>query len=108
MKAINFFLLFILMLMSPAWADKPADVTPDVGLETTLNAAAHYVDSLFSSTLASLELVANTPEARSGDWNGIKRYLERLEARQPGVYFYVLARRQLLFRDERLHQPQPQ
>lgn len=90
MKAIKSLLLFILVLMSPAWAEKPADVTPAIGPETALNAAVHYVDSLFSSTLDSLELVANTPQARNGDWNGIKRYLERLEARQPGVYFYVL------------------
>lgn len=90
MKAIKSFVLFVLVLMGPAWADKPADVTPGVGPETTLNAAAHYIDSLFSGTLASLELVANTPEARSGDWKNIKRYLERLEVRQPGVYFYVL------------------
>lgn len=90
MKAINSFLLFVLMLGGSAWADAPAEVRPDVGPEATLNAAAHYVDSLFSGTLDSLALVANTPEARSGDWNGIKRYLERLEARQPGVYFYIL------------------
>ena len=90
MKAIKSLLLFILVLMSPAWAEKPADVTPDIGPETALNTAVHYVDSLFSSTLGSLDLVADTPEARSGDWNGIKRYLERLDARQPGVYFYVL------------------
>lgn len=90
MKAVKSFLVFVLVLMSPAWAGKPSDVTPDVGPEIALNAAARYVDSLFSSTLDSLALIADTPEARSGDWNGIKRYLERLEARQPGVYFYVL------------------
>jgi hypothetical protein len=90
MKAIKSLFLLILVLISPAWADKPAYVRPDVGPAATLNATAHYVDSLFSGTLDSLELIANTPEARSGDWNGIKRYLERLEARQPGVYFYVL------------------
>lgn len=90
MKAIKSFLVFVLVLMSPAWAGRPSDVTPDVGPETALNVAAHYVDSLFSTTLDSLELIADTPEARSGDWNGIKRYLERLEARQPGVYFHVL------------------
>ena len=90
MKGIKSFLLFVFMLMGPAWADTPADVTPDIGSETVLNAAALYVDSLFSSTLDSLALIADTPEARNGDWNGIKRYLERLEARQPGVYFYLL------------------
>ncbi len=90
MKAIKSLFLFMLVLMSPAWADRPADVRPDVGPEATVNAAAHYVDSLFSGTLASLELIANTPEARGGDWNGIKRYLEQIEARQPGAYFYIL------------------
>ena len=90
MKAIQSFLLVVLVLINPAWADKLDNATPDIGPKTTLNATAHYVDSLFSGTLASLELVANTPEARNGDWNGIKPYLERLEARQPGVYFYLL------------------
>jgi hypothetical protein len=90
MKAIQSVLLFVLVLTSPAWAGKAASATPDIGPETMLNVAAHYVDSLFSGTLALLELVANTPQARNGDWAGIKPYLEQLEARQPGVYFYVL------------------
>ena len=90
MKAIQSVLLFVLVLTSPAWAGKAANTTPAIGAETTLNVAAHYVDNLFSGTLAALELVANTPEARDGNWSGIKPSLERLETRQPGVYFYVV------------------
>ncbi len=60
------------------------------GPETTLNAAAHYLESIFENRLASLELIALTPEARSGDWKGLRQYLERLESRTPGTYFYVL------------------
>lgn len=91
MKAIQSFLfLCACFVLGPAWADKPGDAAPTAGPETTLNAAAHYVDSIFADTLASLQLVAATPEAKAGDWNGIKPYLERLEARLPGVYFWVL------------------
>jgi len=37
----------------------------DGGPETTLNAAVHYVDGIFVHTLASLELIASTPEAQN-------------------------------------------
>jgi len=91
MKATQSFLfLFSFALLGPAWADKPADASPTAGPETALNAAARYIDSIFSDTLASLELIASTPEAKTGDWNGIKAYLRRLEVRLPGVYFWVL------------------
>jgi len=42
------------------------------------------------NTLASLELIASTPEAKNGDWKGIKRYLKQLKSVTPGVYFYAL------------------
>ena len=87
MKAIKL-LLLALVLVGPVWATKPADTV--TGPETTVNAAALYVDSVFGNALAMLELVAATPEARGGDWNGIKRYLQQAEASLPGVYFYVL------------------
>jgi hypothetical protein len=89
MKAIGSALLLI-FLLGPAWAAKPAEDTPMAGPETTLNAAAHYLDSIFTNTLAGLELIASTPEAKRGEWNGIKNYLGRMEARLPGVYFFVL------------------
>lgn len=89
MKAVKS-LLLAFVLVGPAWAAKPADNPPAAGPETTVNAAAHYVDSVFGNTLAALELIAATPEARSSDWNGIKRYLQRIEADVPGVYFFVL------------------
>ncbi len=87
MKAIKL-LLLAFVLVGPVWATKPADTV--TGPETTVNAAALYVDSVFGNALAMLELVAATPEARGGDWNGIKRYLQQAEASLPGVYFYVL------------------
>ena len=87
MKAILTLLLAI-VFASPAWT---ANMAPsDTGAETTLNAAAHHLDAIFADTLTSLELIATTPEARNGDWQGIKRYLQRLEARLPGAYFFVL------------------
>ena len=83
MKAIEF-LLLTCMLVGSAWAAKPAESPPTAGPETTLNAAAHYVDSIFVHTLSSLEWIASTPEAKNKDWKGIKPYLKQLEAGLPG------------------------
>jgi len=82
--------LFVFILASNAWAAETLENPPTAVPKTTLNAASHYLDSLFMNTLTSLELIASTPEAKSGDWKGIKRYLKQLEAVTPGVYFYVL------------------
>lgn len=89
MKTIEF-LLLTYMLLGSAWAAKPAESPLAAGPETTLNAAVHYVDSIFVHTLASLELIASTPEAKNKDWNGIKPYLKQLDAGLPGSYFWVL------------------
>lgn len=83
-------LLLTFLLAGSAWAGKPAKTPQTAGPESTLNVAAHYLDSIVSNTQASLELIASTPEARNGDWEGIKPYLKQLEAGLPGVYFYVL------------------
>lgn len=82
--------LLPLLLFTAACASTRTAPSPAAGAESTLNAAAHYLDDIFLQTLASLELIASTPEARQGDWPGIKRYLQQLESRLPGVYFYVL------------------
>lgn len=89
MKAIKS-LLLTFMLISSVWAAKPSDGPLIAGPETTINITAHYVNSIFMNTLASLELIASTPEAKSLDWSGIKRYLKQIEASLPGVYFFVL------------------
>ena len=89
MKAIKW-LLLVFGLVGSAGAAEPADRSLTPGSEVTLNAAAHYVDGIFVNTLASLELIASTSEAKSRDWNGIKRYLKQIEAGLPGVYFFVL------------------
>lgn len=78
--------LFTFLLTSSVWAQNISDA----GSETTLNVAAGYLDTVFMDTLTSLELIASTPEAKKGDWNGIKRYLARLAESLPGVYFFVL------------------
>lgn len=82
--------LLAIMLALPAWAEKSTVNSQPVGLEATLNAGAHYLDSVFANALQSLQLIASTPEAKSGDWKGIKPYLKKLEANLPGVYFFVL------------------
>jgi len=83
-------LLFVFILTSSAWAAEAAQNLRTEVPKTTLNAAANYLDTLMMNTLASLELIASTPEAQNGDWKGIQRYLKQLKALTPGVYFYVL------------------
>jgi hypothetical protein len=58
--------------------------------EATLDAHSRYLDDLFADALTGLEQVAATPAAQSGDWNGIKVQLAKLEQSRPGTYFYVL------------------
>lgn len=82
--------LFVFILASSSWAAETTQ-TPQTSVpKSTLNAASNYLDTVFMNTLTSLELIASTPEAKNGDWKGIKRYLKQLEAVTPGVYFYVL------------------
>jgi hypothetical protein len=78
------------ILTGSAWAENTAQAPETVGPETTLNAATHYLDNILVNALTSLELVASTPEARAGEWNGIKPYLKQLESRLPAVNFFVL------------------
>ena len=82
--------LFIFILASSSWAAEATQNLQRAVPKTTLNAASNYLDSVLMNTLASLELIASTPEAKNGDWKGIKRYLKQLKAVMPGVYFYVL------------------
>ncbi len=82
--------LLTFMLALPAWAEESTVNSKPVGPEATLNAGAHYLDSVFANALQSLELIASTPEAKSGNWKGIKPYLTKLETNLPGVYFFVL------------------
>lgn len=82
--------LFVFILASSSWAAEATQNLQTAVPKTTLNAASHYLDTVLMNTLASLELIASTPEAKNGDWKGIKRYLKQLDAVTPGVYFYVL------------------
>jgi hypothetical protein len=59
-------------------------------LENTLNVAAHSLDGLMLNTLGALELIAATPEAKQGDWNGIKPYLQKQQKLLAGAYFFAL------------------
>ncbi len=59
-------------------------------MKSVLNTAAVSLDDLMMNTLASLELAAMTPEAKSGDWKGIKPYLAKMEQGLAGAYFYIL------------------
>lgn len=81
--------LGIILILS-ACADKKNEKMPEIGVESTVNVAAHYLDDIFMNALGSLEMLAETPEAKAGDWEGIKSYFKDLKAETPGVYFYVL------------------
>ena len=37
-------------------------------MKSLLNTATHSLDHLMSNTLASLELIAMTPDAKNGEW----------------------------------------
>ena len=81
-----FVLLLAIALNGNAWAaPPPEDLKPAV-----VNAAAGYLDNLAMDVLAMLQIIADTPEAKKGDWAGIKPYLLDASRRVPGVYFYVL------------------
>lgn len=73
MKIAISLLLALSMLLSGC-----GDATSTAGQETTVKVAAEYLDYIFMNTLASLELVASTPEAKNADWVGMKPYLEKL------------------------------
>ncbi len=82
--------LLAFMLTFPVWSAESAKEPLPEGTEAILNAAAHYLDSVFAHAQQSLELIASTPEAQRGDWKVIKPYLQRLAPDLPGVYFFVL------------------
>lgn len=85
---MSFFLVIILLLFGAC--DK-VNKSPDLpGAESTVKVAAHYLDNIFMNTLSSLEIIAETPEAKDGNWEGIKPYLQDLAKDLPGVYFFVL------------------
>ena len=82
--------LLTFILVSSVWAEKPKESEQAEDLKITLSVATNYLDTVVVNALASLKIVATTPEAKSGDWNGIKLHLKQLESGLPGVYFFVL------------------
>ena len=82
--------LFVFIFTSSAWAAEAAQNLQTSVPKTTLNAASNYLDTVLMNTRSSLELIASTPEAKNGDWKGIKDYLKQLKEVTPGVYFYVM------------------
>jgi hypothetical protein len=93
----RFEMVFLALLTLATSACTTMEVTKETaepqdspGPEAVLNAGAYYVSSIFTNTLSALELIAATPEAKAGEWQGIKPYLSRLAADLPGVYFFVL------------------
>ena len=89
MKKI-FTLLMALGLLGSLWAAENRAEPKDIGPKMMLGAAAHYVDSILSDATASLGLIASTPEAKRGEWKGMKPYLAQLKKKLPGVYSFIL------------------
>jgi len=58
--------------------------------ESVLNLAAGHIETQLNNAMTSIQMIAGTPEAQKGDWEGIKKYLKPLQKNLPGVYFYVL------------------
>lgn len=87
-------LIGLLLMSGPSWSQNAPFRTATFGVtvpgpEAVVNAAAHYVDEIFAQTLTALQVVADTPEARARDWEGVRGYLVRIEARLPGAYFLL-------------------
>lgn len=81
----------LLFLFTNGFAAEQTLMKPESkSMKSVLNTAAGSLDDLMMNTLASLELAAITPEAKNGDWKGIKPYLEKMEQRLAGAYFYIL------------------
>jgi hypothetical protein len=89
MKKI-FIVVMTLGVMCSVWAAENAAEPKDVGPKMMLGAASHYLDSILSDATASLALIASTPEAKKGEWKGIKPYLAQLKEKLPGVYSFIL------------------
>lgn len=82
-------LALLALLAAPLSAQPVGQAEGSLPLSGTLALATQYLDNLLTQTLASLELVAATPEAAQGDWPGIKAYLRKLGDRLPGAYYYI-------------------
>lgn len=82
--------LLTLGLLNVVWAGEKVDEPKHVDPKMMMGAATHYVDTIFSNALASLNLIASTPEAQRGDWKGIREYLVQLKEKLPGVYCFIL------------------
>ncbi|MDD3591153.1 MAG: cache domain-containing protein [Sulfurovum sp.] len=89
MKKI-FTLLMALGLLGSGWAAEKEEGTKSTAPQMMLGAAAHYVDTILSDAMDSLELIASSPEAKRGEWKGIRPYLAQLKEKLPGVYSFIL------------------
>ncbi len=79
-------LLLVIAMCGNAMADPACE---DLG-PAVVGAAASHIDTLGMDILSMLQIAAETPEAKNGNWPGIRPYLEKAAGRAPGVYFYVL------------------
>lgn len=60
-----------------------------VDAEFAVKAVAHQLDELQSRIRATLDLIAITPEAKSGDWEKIEPFLARAAKDVPAAWFYI-------------------
>lgn len=55
-----------------------------------LEETARYIDDVCMNNLAILAQIAASPDSAEGNWLGIRKQLEMIPERFPGVWFYVL------------------
>jgi hypothetical protein len=89
MKKI-FAVLMALGLFGSGWAAEKAEGSKDASPQMMLGAATHYVDTILSNAADSLTLIASSPEAKKGEWKGIRPYLAQIKEKLPGVYSFIL------------------
>ncbi|MDD2332361.1 MAG: cache domain-containing protein, partial [Candidatus Cloacimonetes bacterium] len=82
-------LMILLTAFSLLGASDGSLAIDESSCQVMLNAAVNYMDSIFMDRLVALQLVANTPEAKKGDWPGIKEYFYSLLMVHPASYFYA-------------------
>lgn len=65
------------------------NTTFPVDADVAVKAAAYQLDELQSRLRASIDLIAMTPEAKSGAWDRIEPFLARAARDVPAAWFYI-------------------
>lgn len=85
-------LLFILGMPAPGVAESPVKSTlpSEQDAHSLLSALVSYTDLRIRSVQRSLEILASTTEARSGDWSEMKELLRGYQVSDEGLIIWYL------------------